>query len=114
VVKNQPVSPTKHGNVLKDQRFRFTGPGAKVKCAHELRLVTFYDAEQDRSFEFLTNNFKLAASIIATIYKDRWAAELFFKALKQNLKIKTFIVTSALRRVAGDSTPLAIGPDPLV
>jgi hypothetical protein len=47
------------------------------------------------SFEFLTNNFKLAASTIAAIYKDRWAMELFFKALKHNLKIKTFVGTSA-------------------
>jgi hypothetical protein len=47
------------------------------------------------SFEFLTNNFKLAASTIAAIYKDRWAMELFFKARKQNLKIKTFVGTSA-------------------
>lgn len=94
-VKNLPVPQTKHGGVLKDQLIRFTGLGAKAKCAHELRLVTFYDAEQDRSFEFLTNNFKLAASTIAAIYKDRWAVELFFKALKQNLKIKTFVGTSA-------------------
>jgi IS4 transposase len=60
-----------------------------------LHTLTFYDAEQDRSFEFRTNNFKLAASTIAAIYKDRWAMELFFKALKQNLKIKTFVGTSA-------------------
>ena len=46
-------------------------------------------------FEFLTNNFTLAASTIAAIYKDRWAVELFFKALKQNLKIKTFVGTTA-------------------
>lgn len=94
-VKNLPVPQTKNGGVLKDQLIRFTGLGAKEKCAHELRLVTFYDAEQDRSFEFLTNNFKLAASTIAAIYKDRWAVELFFKALKQNLKIKTFVGTSS-------------------
>jgi len=43
---------------------------------------------------FLTNNFKLAASTIAAIYKDRWKVELFFKAIKQNLKIKTFVGTS--------------------
>jgi hypothetical protein len=42
----------------------------------------------------LTNNFKLAASTIAAIYKDRWQIELFFKAIKQNLKVKTFLVTS--------------------
>ena len=52
---------------------RLTGLGAKAKCAHELRVVRFHDAEQDRSFEFLTNNFKLASSTIAAMYKDRWA-----------------------------------------
>jgi Domain of unknown function (DUF4372)/Transposase DDE domain len=95
VVKKLPILQKKDGGVLKDQLIRFTGPGAKAKCAQELRLVTFHDAEQDRSFEFLTNNFKLASSTIAAIYKDRWAVELFFKALKQNLKIKTFVGTSA-------------------
>jgi hypothetical protein len=94
-VKNLPVPQTRSGGVIKDQIIRFTGLGAKTKCAHELRLVTFHDAEQERSFEFLTNNFKLASSTIAAIYKDRWAVELFFKALKQNLKIKTFVGTTS-------------------
>jgi hypothetical protein len=94
-VKNLPVPQTRSGGVIKDQLIRFTGLGAKAKCAHELRLVRFHDAEQDRSFEFLTNNFKLASSTIAAIYKDRWAVELFFKALKQNLKIKTFVGTTS-------------------
>ncbi|NJO12280.1 MAG: transposase [Gammaproteobacteria bacterium] len=57
--------------------------------------MSFYDAEHDRRFQFLTNNLKLAASTIAEIYKSRWSIELFFKALKQNLKIKTFLGTSA-------------------
>ena len=95
VVKNLPIAPAKQGSVLKDQIIRFTGPGAQEKCAHEMRLVSFYDEQQDRVFEFLTNNFTLAASTIAAIYKDRWAVELFFKALKQNLKIKTFVGTTA-------------------
>ena len=61
---------------------------------HELRLVSYYDEEQKREFQFLTNNFRLAAKTIAAIYKDRWAVEFFFKALKQNLKIKTLVGTS--------------------
>jgi Domain of unknown function (DUF4372)/Transposase DDE domain len=95
VVKNLPVAENKSGSVSKDQIIRFTGQGAQDKCPHELRLVTFYDAEQQRTFEFLTNNFKLAAATIAATYKDRWAVELFFKALKQNLKIKTFVGTTS-------------------
>jgi Domain of unknown function (DUF4372)/Transposase DDE domain len=94
VVKNLPVPQRKSGPVQKDQIIRFTGPQAKKNCAHELRLVTFYDEEQQREFQFLTNHFALAASTIAAIYKDRWAVELFFKALKTNLKIKTFVGTS--------------------
>ena len=95
VVKNLPVPENKSGSVIKDQVIRFTGQGAQDKCPHELRLVTFYDDEQQRTFEFLTNNFKLAATTIAATYKDRWAVELFFKALKTNLKIKTFVGTTS-------------------
>jgi Domain of unknown function (DUF4372)/Transposase DDE domain len=95
VVKNLPVPENKSGCVIKDQVIRFTGQGARDKCPHELRLVTFYDDEQQRTFEFLTNNFKLAAATIAATYKDRWAVELFFKALKTNLKIKTFVGTTS-------------------
>jgi IS4 transposase len=47
-----------------------------------------------KTFQFLTNHFQLAASSIAAIYKDRWQVELFFKAIKQNLKIKSFVGTS--------------------
>jgi FOG: Transposase and inactivated derivatives len=95
VVKNLPVPENKNASVIKDQVIRFTGQGARDKCPHELRLVTFYDDEQQRTFEFLTNNFKLAATTIAATYKDRWAVELFFKALKTNLKIKTFVGTTS-------------------
>lgn len=94
-VKNLPVSQSKKGSVLKDQIIRFTGQGAKDKCPHEMRLVTFFDAEHGRTFRFLTNHFGLAASTVAAIYKARWSIELFFKALKQNLKIKTFLGTTA-------------------
>jgi IS4 transposase len=51
--------------------------------------------DKQESVVFLTNNLQFAASMIAAIYKDRWAVELFFKAIKQNLKIKTFLKTSA-------------------
>ena len=60
-----------------------------------LRRVVVWDEVNEREIVLLTNNFKLAASTIAALYKERWQIELFFKALKQNLKIKTFIGTSA-------------------
>ncbi len=60
-----------------------------------LRLLTVWDPEKDRVIVFLTNNLKFGATTIAKIYKDRWQIELSFKALKQNLKVKTFVGTSA-------------------
>ena len=63
-------------------------------CPYPMRRIEFYDADSARSFVFLTNNMKLSATTIAAIYKDRWQLELFFKALKQNLKIKSFVGTS--------------------
>ncbi len=57
--------------------------------------MEIWDEESQRSFTFLTNNFDFAAATIAAIYKDRWKVELFFKAIKQNLKIKTFLGTNA-------------------
>jgi hypothetical protein len=60
----------------------------------ELRLVRLYDAKRDEVFEFLTNNFDLPAKTIANIYKSRWQIEAFFKWIKQNLKIKTFLGTN--------------------
>jgi hypothetical protein len=59
-----------------------------------LRLVEYYDEEYERTYLFLTNNLELSAQQIADIYKERWQIELFFKWLKQNLKIKTFWGTS--------------------
>jgi IS4 transposase len=68
---------------------------AATKCPHLLRLVEIYDAATDDTLVFLTNHLAFGATTIAAIYKDRWQVELFFKALKQNLKIKTFVGTSA-------------------
>lgn len=64
------------------------------KYHKELRLVRIYDRQRDEVFEFLTNNFDLPAITIADIYKSRWQIEAFFKWIKQNLKIKTFLGTS--------------------
>lgn len=59
-----------------------------------MRRIEFYDKERDKILVFMTNNFKLAASTIATVYKSRWQIELFFKWIRQNLKIKSFLGTS--------------------
>jgi hypothetical protein len=84
----------KINHVVSDQTISLTGPKAQKDCPSLIRLVTFWDAEGQREFKFITNNFKLAAITICKVYKDRWAIESFFKAIKQNLKIKSFLGTS--------------------
>ena len=81
--------------ILKDQIIRLTGSRAEEKCPFLLRRVEVYIPEKNATYAFLTNQLKLGSTTIAAIYKDRWQIELFFKALKQNLKIKTFVGTSA-------------------
>ena len=83
------------GGILSDEIIRFTGWQAKRDCPHRLRRVTYHDSASDKTLTFLTNHLHFGPTTIARIYKDRWQIELFFKALKQNLKIKTFVGTSA-------------------
>ena len=87
--------PPQNRGILKDQIIRLTGPGAIHKCPNLLRRVEAVREDTGGLLVFLTNHVGLGASTIAAIYKDRWQIELFFKALKQNLKIKTFVGTSA-------------------
>lgn len=86
--------PISGKGVRKDQVILLNGPRTKNFYQKELRLIEFYDEETKKKFVFLTNNTKLAASTIAAIYKSRWQIELFFKWIKQNLKIKSFLGTS--------------------
>jgi hypothetical protein len=73
--------------------FFFKLAQAGVECF--FRRIEFYDEEQDRVLVFLTNNLVWSPATIAALYKQRWQIELFFKALKQNLRVKTFVGTSA-------------------
>jgi hypothetical protein len=66
----------------------------EAKYPSRLRRIKYYDKDKDKIYEYLTNDFNLGAKTIADIYKDRWQIELFFKWIKQNLKIKTFLGTS--------------------
>jgi hypothetical protein len=93
VVKIYPLPRDRH--IIRDEIIELTGVGAYEKCPYQLRRVEFYNEVKQESLVFLTNHLTLAASTIAAIYKDRWQIEIFFKALKQNLKIKTFVGTSA-------------------
>jgi len=92
VVEDRPVPA--EGNILKDQVIFFHSQ-AEPSEEYFFRLVEVWLEDKQESVVFLTNNLQFAASTIAAIYKDRWAVELFFKAIKQNLKIKTFLGTSA-------------------
>jgi IS4 transposase len=81
-------------NILKDELIEFAAPLAQEKCPYPLRRIEVYDPEKDENVVFLTNHLEWGATTIARVYKDRWQIEIFFKALKQNLKIKTFVGTS--------------------
>lgn len=91
VIKNRKFR--KNTGVLKDQIIKVTGM-KKEEYPKTLRLVKFYHKESKKKLEFLTNNFRLSAKKIANIYKLRWQIELFFKWMKQHLKIKTFLSTT--------------------
>ena len=92
-IAGQHVAPLAKG-VLMDAEITLEGFYTKQDFPDKLRLVRYYDAATDKFFEFITNNFRLAASTIARIYKARWQIEAFFKWIKQNLKIKTFLGTT--------------------
>lgn len=80
--------------VLKDEKIAFILDKAEEDYPDDMRKITYYDKETDKIYEFITNNFELSSKTIADIYKSRWQIELFFKWIKQHLKIKTFLGTS--------------------
>jgi hypothetical protein len=92
VVKRREVP--KNRNILADEEIVWTSDKAKKKCPAVLRRIVVWDEEKQREIVLLTNHLEFGATTIAEIYKDRWEIELFFKALKQNLKVKTFVGTS--------------------
>lgn len=77
-----------------DQSVLLTGFYQAKDYPDKLRRVKYYDKEHDRTLVFLTNNFTLPAKTIAELYRCRWQVELFFRWIKQNLRIKTFYGTS--------------------
>jgi len=83
-----------NGEVILDQRVRICGKRRSKRYPGLLRVVTIQKADGGEVFQFLTNNMTLAAATIAAAYKDRWEIESFFRILKQNLRIKSFLSTS--------------------
>lgn len=80
--------------IMADQTIRFKGHKTKKQYPNNLRRVVFYDHEGNRTFVFYTNNFDVTAEDVALLYKYRWRVELFFKWMKQHLRIKEFYGTS--------------------
>jgi hypothetical protein len=87
-VASSPVD--KSQGIICDQEIGLTGVLTSEKYPDPLRRIRFYDAEFERTFVFLTNNFRLKAVTITQLYKHRWKIELFFKWIKQNLKVQSF------------------------
>lgn len=89
ITKNKTIGK----GILRDDLIKFTGQKSH-QYPHALRLVRYRDLKEKKDLIFITNNMDLPAETIAAIYKARWDIELFFKWVKQNLKLKTFIGTS--------------------
>jgi hypothetical protein len=92
VIEDRPVPD--RGSVLQDQVIEMTGFRAGKRYPGQLRRIVIWDEKNQKEIVLLTNHRTFAASTVAGIYKERWQIELFFKAIKQNLKIKTFVGTS--------------------
>lgn len=92
-VTGQHPLPKRKG-LLFDHKIKLSEQAQRYDYPDSLRLVGYKCPETGKTYQFLTNNFKLAAATIAQIYKARWEIELFFKWIKQNLKIKSFLGTS--------------------
>ncbi len=90
VLEQHPVA----GNIISDETIFLAAPKAQTNCPFALRRIVAMDPGTGVPISLLTNHFEFAASTIGAIYKDRWQIELFFKALKQNLRVKTFVGTT--------------------
>ncbi|WP_134088320.1 IS4 family transposase [Olivibacter sp. XZL3] len=80
--------------ILADQLIRLTTPQAGKDYPEKLRMVVYLDSKSGQEYTFITNNLHWKAQTVADIYKERWHIEVFFKHIKQNLKIKSFVGTS--------------------
>ncbi len=84
----------RHQNILKDEIIMLTNSKTKKKYTKPLRRIAVYNEKDKFTVELLTNNMDLAASTIADLYKSRWEIEIFFRNIKQNFSIKSFVGTS--------------------
>jgi hypothetical protein len=81
-------------NIGYDRKIRMNGSKTGKDCPYELRIIESYDPETNNTIVLMTNDFSWSPETVAAVYKDRWQIEVFFKTIKQNLKIKSFYGTS--------------------
>ena len=93
VIQEKPL-PKSRNIILKDEIIRLNGYYASKECPCLLRRIEVWDEENEKIIALLTNHQTFGSTTISAIYKDRWQIEIFFKTIKQNLKIKTFVGTS--------------------
>lgn len=95
-VRSHPLPPDDAASVglTSDQTIRLTGPLVQFDYPAPLRRVRLFDADESRELTFFTNHFAIPAATVAALYKLRWQVELFFKWIKQHLRIKAFYGTS--------------------
>ena len=92
-VASSPVD--RNGPLRSDQTIRFSGANSRRWWRQPMRRVSVFDAERSRRLAFWTNQWTLPASAIATLYRERWQVELFFRWIKQNLRLRIFYGTTA-------------------
>lgn len=94
VLEEHTIPPSKRARILRDETIQLNSARARQRCPYRLRRVVVWDEANQREVVLVTNHERFAADTIGQIYRDRWQIELFFKALKQRLKVKTFLGTS--------------------
>jgi IS4 transposase len=94
VIRQYSKKVDKTIGIQSDQIVVLTNPNSHKTYPEQFRRIRFYDVERNKRLIFLTNNIKLPAKTIADLYKSRWRVELFFKWIKQHLRIKVFYGTS--------------------
>jgi len=96
VIEELDLSDNKDQDILKDEIINLSSPKAEKTGInkYKFRLIKVYKEDENKVIEIITNNLEWSARTIADLYKKRWDIELFFKALKQNLQVKTFVGTS--------------------
>ena len=92
--RRHSTAADKSAGVRCDQTIVLTGVKTRKRYPQPLRRVGYYDAKSNRRFNFLTNHFAVPATTVAEPYRHRWQVELFFKWIKQHLRIKSFFGTS--------------------